>query len=130
MALWDHYKRLRLFATDAMKAGKYAGIEVGGAYSVNDCWDLVRTYEKTGVPCMILENCCYGRKELMVLNMVGRGIFGEAVHCEGGYRHDLREEIANGRENRHYRLANYMHRNCDNYPTHESLSIVPQSPSP
>jgi hypothetical protein len=106
-------------AIDAMKAGKYVGVEVGGAYSIDECWELVRTYEETGVPCMMLENCCYGREELMVLNMVKKGILGEIVHCEGGYRHDLRDEIAHGRENRHYRLVNYMNRNCDNYPTHQ-----------
>ena len=103
----------------AMKAGKYVGCEVGGAYSVDDCWELVRTYEETKVPCMLLENCCYGRDELMVLNMVRQGLFGEIVHCQGGYRHDLRDEISFGRENRHYRLANYQNRNCENYPTHE-----------
>lgn len=106
-------------AIEAMKAGKYAAFEVGGAYSLDECRRLVRTYEKTGVPCMMLENCCYGRDELMVLNMVKKGLFGEIVHCQGGYRHDLRSEITNGRENRHYRLNNYMHRNCENYPTHE-----------
>lgn len=106
-------------ALDAMRAGKYVAVEVGGAYSVEECWSLVRAYRETSVPCMMLENCCYGRRELMVLNMVRQGIFGEVVHCEGGYRHDLRSEIAFGRENRHYRLANYMKRNCENYPTHE-----------
>lgn len=106
-------------AIDAMKAGKYVAVEVGGAYSLDECWQLVKTHEETGVPCMLLENCCYGREELMVLNMVKKGLFGEVVHCQGGYRHDLRKEVSNGKENRHYRLANYMHRNCDNYPTHE-----------
>jgi Predicted dehydrogenases and related proteins len=106
-------------AIDAMKAGKYVGTEVGGAYSIGECWQLVRTHEETGVPCMMLENCCYGRKELMVLNMVKKGLFGEVVHCQGGYHHDLRNQVTNGREDRHYRLVNYMHRNCDNYPTHE-----------
>ncbi len=104
---------------DAMKAGKYVATEVGGAYSLDECWELVRTHEETGVPCMMLENCCYDRNELMVLNMVKQGIFGDVVHCQGGYRHDLRSEIAFGRENRHYRLVNYMNRNCENYPTHE-----------
>lgn len=104
---------------DAMKAGKYVATEVGGAHSVEECWQLIRTYEATGIPCMILENCCYGRNELMVLNMVKQGLFGEVVHCQGGYHHDLRKQVANGRENGHYRLANYQHRNCDNYPTHE-----------
>ena len=102
-----------------MKAGKAVASEVGGAYSVQQCWDLVRAHEETGMPCMLLENCCYGREELMVLNMVKKGIFGSIVHCEGGYMHELRGEVGYGRENRHYRLRNYMHRNCENYPTHE-----------
>lgn len=113
---WESHINL---ACDAMRAGKYAAMEVGGAYSVEDCWKLVRTYEETGIPCMMLENCCYGRDEMMVLNMVRQGIFGEIVHCEGGYCHDLRQEISFGRENRHYRFRNYLHRNGENYPTHE-----------
>ena len=106
-------------AIDAMKAGVRPGVEVGAAYSIDQLWQLVHTYEETGVPCMLMENCCYGREELMVRNMVEQGIFGQVVHCEGGYRHDLRDEIGNGRENRHYRNANYKHRNTENYPTHE-----------
>ncbi|MBQ1244693.1 MAG: Gfo/Idh/MocA family oxidoreductase [Clostridia bacterium] len=106
------------YAIRAMKAGKMVGLEVGGAYSVKDCWELVDTYEETGVPVMMLENCCYGEHELMVLNMVRQGLFGELVYCEGGYRHDLREEVCHGVEKRHYRLRNYKVRNCDNYPTH------------
>ena len=106
-------------AVAAMRAGKYAAMEVGGAYTIEDCWKLVDAYEETGVPCMLLENCCYGQRELMILNMVRMGLLGDVVHCSGGYMHDLREEIANGKENRHYRLRNYMNRNCENYPTHE-----------
>ena len=106
-------------ACAAMKAGKYTAVEVGGAYSVDDCWRLVRTHEETGVHCMLMENCCYGRVEMMVLNMARQGLFGEIVHCRGGYHHDLRHEIAYGSENRHYRLRNYLCRNCENYPTHE-----------
>ena len=105
-------------AVEAMKAGKYVGLEVGGAYSIEDCWRLVDTYEKTGTELMFLENCCYGDRELMTLNMVKSGLFGEVVYCEGGYCHDLREEVTRGKENRHYRLRNYLNRNCDNYPTH------------
>ncbi|MFB9279714.1 Gfo/Idh/MocA family protein [Cohnella cellulosilytica] len=106
-------------AVAAMEAGKYAASEVGGAYSLQECWRLVETYERTKTPVMLMENCCYGRDELMVLNMVKQGLFGEIVHCSGGYHHDLRSEIAGGEENRHYRLQEYIHRNCDNYPTHE-----------
>ena len=110
----DHFR----IAIDAMRAGKYVGLEVGGAYSLNQCWQLVRTYEQTGIPCMLLENCCYGRDEMMALHMVRLGEFGELVHCQGGYEHDLRDEVALGEENRHYRLGEYSVRNGDIYPTH------------
>ena len=106
-------------AVYAMEHGKQVAIEVGGAYSVDDCWKLVDTYEKTGIHCMMLENCCYDRNEMMVMKMVREGLFGKIVHCEGGYRHDLRSEISLGKEIRHYRLRNFMNRNCENYPTHE-----------
>ena len=97
-ASWEAHVPITL---DAMRAGKIVGCEVGGAFSVEECWELVRTQEATGTPVMLLENCCYGRKELMVLNMVRQGLFGEIVHCQGGYRHDLRDEVSFGRENRH-----------------------------
>ena len=113
---WDGHIDI---AVEAMQSGKFVAMEVGGAYSVEDCWRLVDTYEQTKTPLMMLENCCYGEYELMTLRMVREGIFGDIVHCEGGYHHDLREEVAFGKENRHYRLKNYLERNCENYPTHE-----------
>ena len=113
---WETHIKM---AVEAMNSGKYAGIEVGGAYDIKDCFSLVEAYENTGIPCMMLENCCYGKYELMVKNMVEKGMFGEIIHCSGGYMHDLRKEVAYGNENRHYRLRNYISRNCDNYPTHE-----------
>ena len=106
-------------AVAAMRAGKWVGMEVGGAYSVKQCWDLVRTHEETGIPLMMLENCCFGKRELMAANMAARGLLGKIVHCEGGYRHDLRDEVADGKEKRHYRLRNYLNRNSHNYPTHD-----------
>lgn len=106
-------------AIRAMRAGKPAGVEVGGAYSVEACWDLVRAYEETGTPVMLLENCCFGRRELMVKNMAKLGVLGEIVFCRGGYLHDLREEVSTGIEKRHYRYRNYRSRCCENYPTHE-----------
>lgn len=116
MSSWESHVDI---ATMAMEAGKAVAMEVGGAYAVADCWKLVDTYEKTKTPFMFLENCCFGKRELMVLNMVEQGVFGEIVHCSGCYAHDLREEISFGKENRHYRLNNYIERNCENYPTHE-----------
>lgn len=106
-------------AIEALWAGKIVGLEVGGASSVEECWNLVRTSEETGLPVMLLENCCYGREEMTVLNMVRKGVFGELVHCQGGYQHDLRDEVGLGDINRHYRQDNFMHRNGELYPTHE-----------
>ncbi|TMV51631.1 Gfo/Idh/MocA family oxidoreductase [Paenibacillus mesophilus] len=105
-------------AIAAMKAGKYAAIEVGGAASLEECWDLVRTSEQTGIPCMLLENCCYGRDELAVMNIVKQGLFGEVIHAHCGYEHDLRHEVALGKQNRHNRYNNYLHRNGELYPIH------------
>ncbi|HHT93323.1 MAG TPA: Gfo/Idh/MocA family oxidoreductase [Clostridiaceae bacterium] len=106
-------------AAAAMEAGKITALEVGGAYSIDDCWNLVRTYERTKTPIMFMENCCYDKAELLATSMARAGLFGEIVHCQGAYAHDLRYEILTGKENRHYRLRNYIHRNCDNYPTHD-----------
>ena len=113
---WEHHIDLCI---EAMEAGKYVACEVGGAYSIRECWRLVEAYERTKTPVMMLENCVFGRDEMMVENMVRLGVLGTIMHCEGGYRHDLRKEIVYGRENRHYRLSNYIHRNTENYPTHE-----------
>lgn len=113
---WESHMEL---AIAAMKAGKYVGMEVGGAYSVEDCYKLIHTYEETGTECMLMENCCYGERELMVLNMVRQGIFGDIMHCNGAYNHDLRHEIIDGKEMKHYRLRNYLYHDCENYPTHE-----------
>lgn len=106
-------------AIESMKAGKPVAVEVAGAYSIDQCWELVKTYEETKTPIMMLENCCYARREMMLLNMIQQGFFGKIVHCDGSYCHDLREEILGGNKNKHYRLRNYMNRNCENYPTHE-----------
>ena len=114
-AAWEAHVPL---AVAAMKAGKITALEVGGAYSVDDCWKLVHTWEETKTPFMFLENCCYGQRELLATSLVRKGKLGEVVYCHGSYCHDLRDEICNGVAMRHYRLRNYLARNCDNYPTH------------
>ncbi len=106
-------------AIEAMNRGLAVGIEVGGAYSVEECFALVEAQERNNVPFMLLENCCYDKNEMLVMNMVKEGLFGEIVHCHGSYAHDLRDEVSGGKENRHYRLEEYLNRNCENYPTHE-----------
>lgn len=105
-------------AAAALEAGIYAAVECGGAASIDECWRIVRAYEKTGAHCMFLENCCYGREEMTLLRMIKEGMFGEIVHTQGGYEHDLRDEVAYGHERRHYRYDHYRHRNGELYPAH------------
>jgi len=113
-------------AVATMKAGKYAGLEVPAAMTIQELWDLVNTYEATGVPCMLLENVCYRRDVMAVLNMVSKGLFGELIHCQCGYQHDLREvkfrpgvEFGAGAENEAiWRTKHSVRRNGDLYPTH------------
>ncbi len=113
---WITHSRI---AIDSMRAGKNVAFEVGGAASTEECWQMVRASEETGKFCMILENCCYDRNELALFNMQRQGLFGEIIHVQGGYQHDLRDEITFGRETRHGRLYNFMNRNGDLYPTHQ-----------
>lgn len=77
-------------AVYAMENGKHAATEVPAAKTIDECWQLVETSERTKKHCMMLENCCYDFFELMTLNMVRQGYFGEIIHGEGAYIHDLR----------------------------------------
>ena len=112
-------------AIDALRAGKYTAIEVGCAYDLSECFALLDAHEQTGAPLMMLENCCYGRREMMALRMVKEGLFGEIVHCDGGYHHYLpREDLFKQKadstiDTDHYRLSEYVNRNAEQYPTHE-----------
>jgi len=81
---------------DAMKAGKYVGCEVIAGLTVDEHWDIVHTSEKTGIPYMTLENVCYRRDVMAALNMSRQGLFGELLHVEGGYQHNLRGVLFNG----------------------------------
>lgn len=106
-------------AIDAMKKGIPVALEVGGAYSIESLWQLVHTQEEMGTPLMFMENCCFAKDELLAASLVSHGVLGEIVHCHGCYGHYLAKEIAEGDQIRHYRLRNYLTRNCENYPTHE-----------
>ncbi len=110
---WESHVSISI---EALNAGKATAMEVGGAYNENELWELVETVERTKIPFMFMENCCFGEYELMVTNMVRQGKLGNISHCSGAYSHDLREELATYA---HYRLQNYVDRNCENYPTHE-----------
>ena len=91
---WQSHTPIAVFA---MQNGKHAAIEVPAATSIDECWQLVNTSEKTRRHCMMLENCVYDKFELSTLNMAQNGLFGEVVHVEGAYIHDLRELNFNDR---------------------------------
>lgn len=120
-------------AKDAMKAGKYVGLEVSAANTMEECWDLVNLHEETGSHLMILENVCYRRDIMAVLNMVKQDVFGELLHFRCGYQHDLRfvkfndGKTAYGRgaefgdkgiSESAWRTQHSLLRNADVYPTH------------
>jgi predicted dehydrogenase len=118
---------------DAMNAKKYVGCEVITGMTIDECWQLVQTSERTGMPMMMLENVCYRRDVMAVLNMVRQNVFGELVHLQGGYQHDLREVKFNDGKNPYgggvefgekgfseaqWRTQHSVDRNGDLYPTH------------
>lgn len=102
----------------AMKNGKHAASEVPAAQTVEDCWKLVETAERLQKHCLLMENCCYDRPELMVLHMLRKGLFGEAMHAEVGYQHDLREIKFETRDEGLWRRAHATRLNANLYPTH------------
>jgi predicted dehydrogenase len=104
-------------AVAAMKAGKYAATEVPAAITVEQCWELVNTSEQTGMPCMMLENDCFGRGALMALNLVEQRVLGELIHCEGGYDHDIRAGLLRDGQ-LSWRGMHALRRNANLYPTH------------
>jgi predicted dehydrogenase len=117
----------------AMNAGKIVGMEVCGAMKLQDCWDMVNTSEKTKMPVMMMENVNYRRDVMAVLNMVRQGMFGELLHGQGGYQHDLRGVLFNdgvtaynsgvefgpkAYSEAQWRTNHYVNRNGELYPTH------------
>ena len=102
----------------AMKAGKHAATEVPAAYTIEDCWKLVDASERSRRHCIMMENCSYGYNELLVLNMVRAGVFGEIKHGGAAYNHDLREILFENRDEGLWRRAHHTLRNSNLYPTH------------
>lgn len=102
----------------AMNAGKHAATEVPAAYTTEDCWKLVETAERQAKHCVMMENCCYDRPELLALSLVRKGLLGEVLHGRAGYMHDLRgikfADSGEGLWRRHHSIE----RNGNLYPTH------------
>lgn len=101
----------------AMLAGKHAITEVPAAITVDECWELVETSEKTRKHCIMMEQSCFTPERMAVMNMAQQGVFGELLHAAGGYVHDLRLAKFDP-EREPWRLQHAIDRNGNNYPTH------------
>jgi predicted dehydrogenase len=112
-------------AVQALEAGKHVLSEVPSAITIDDCWRLLETVERTGLAYMLAENYCYMRPNMMVLNMVRQGVFGETIYAEGAYIHDCRALLftPDGELTWRGRYRQWM--NGNSYPTH-SLGPVAQ----
>lgn len=114
---WEEHAPM---AIAAMNAGKHAFVEVPLAFTLKDLWNVVDTSERTGKHCMMMENCNYGREELMFLNMCRQGVIGELLHGEAAYIHELRWQMKDlPRGTGSWRTKYYSTANGGNlYPTH------------
>jgi hypothetical protein len=102
----------------AMRAGRHAATEVPAATTVDECWALVDASERTRRHCLMLENCCYGYNEMLVLAMVRAGLFGEIKHAAAAYNHDLRRILFENKDEGLWRRQSHVDRNGNLYPTH------------
>jgi len=105
-------------ALAALNNGKDAAVEVPAATTLEDCWRLVDASEKNRRHCVMLENCCYGYNEMMVLNMVRAGVFGKIKHGEAAYIHDLRGLLFSNKGEGLWRRFEHLDRDGNLYPTH------------
>ena len=105
-------------AVCAMKNGKHAAIEVPAAITLEQCWQLVDTAEQTQRHCMMLENCCYGEIEMLVLNMVRQGVFGQLTHGEAAYLHSMPDGLLSQNPSSVWRRQHVIKYNGNLYPTH------------
>ena len=112
---WNLHATMAIYA---MRQGKHVAVEVPAAVTLEECWQLVNTSESTRKHCILLENCCYDFFELLTLNMARTGIFGEIVHAEGAYIHDLL--LGNFSKTKYYDMWRLKQnfRNGNLYPTH------------
>ncbi|OGD24979.1 MAG: hypothetical protein A2Y56_05210, partial [Candidatus Aminicenantes bacterium RBG_13_63_10] len=102
----------------AMRNGKHAATEVPAAVTLEECWELVETAEKNKKHCIMMENCCYDRPEMLCLNLVKKGLLGEIIHAEAGYLHDLRDVKFSGVGESLWRPQHSVKRDGNLYPTH------------
>ena len=102
----------------AMECGKHVAVEVPAIFTVEEAWDLVETSERTKKHCMMMENCCYDFFELLTLNMVRQGFFGEIIHGDAAYIHSPHGPLVTSSRDRIWSLAEKQVHNGNLYPTH------------
>ncbi|MES2465090.1 MAG: Gfo/Idh/MocA family oxidoreductase [Armatimonadota bacterium] len=112
---WDLHVPM---AVAAMESGKAVAVEVPAATTLEGCWQLVETSERTRQHCVLLENCCYGQSEMLVLNLVRAGVFGDLTHAECAYIHDLRSILLADHGEGLWRRQPHIDRDGNLYPTH------------
>jgi len=112
---WKWHAPMALYA---MEHGKDVAIEVPGVSTIEDCWKIVDTSERTGKHCIMLENCCYGYNETLILRMTRAGVLGDLLYGEGAYLHDLREELFSNAGEGLWRRTEHTLHNGNLYPTH------------
>lgn len=105
-------------AVAAMTNGKHVTVEVPAATTLEDCWRLVDVSEQTRRHCMMMENCCYGYNETLILRMCRAGLLGDLLYGEGAYLHDIREELFATTGNGLWRRTEHTERDGNLYPTH------------
>jgi predicted dehydrogenase len=105
-------------AVHSMQCGKYTAVEVPAALTIDQCWQLVDTHEKTRTPCMMLENWSFRRDNLAVLNMIRAGLLGEINHCHCAHSHDCTYWYFDKDGNPRWSGEYLLKRNADQYPTH------------
>ncbi|WP_176706834.1 Gfo/Idh/MocA family protein [Paenibacillus hemerocallicola] len=105
-------------AIAALNAGKHVMSEVPAAFTLDECWELVETVERTGLVYMLAENYCYMRDNMLVGSMAGQGLFGEITFAEGGYMHDARNLTHDAEGNLTWRGQLRHSFNGMHYPTH------------
>ena len=110
------WRKHAVMGVAAMEAGKHVAIEVPAAMTLDEIWDLINTSERTRRHCMMLENCVYDFFEINTLNMAQNGVFGEVLHVEGSYIHNLADFWDAYYDN--WRLEFNHHNRGDVYPTH------------
>ncbi len=113
-------------AVYAMKAGKYVGVEVPMAVTLDQCWELINTQEKTGTPCMMMENWSFRRDNLALLNIIRKGLLGEINYAHGAYAHDCIEInwLFDAQGGVRWQGDWFLKRNADQYPTHGLGPII------